>query len=307
MPPGQKCLVRCESRFAYGADGCPATEPEDTDLPPSSDIELLVELLEVLSTTALSDMTPEEATKEGQRKKRAGNGHFARAAYKKALRSYTSASNAVAEIDFPDTDTESYREARQLRVDCGNNIATTLVHLGEMDKAKEAAVGVLELDPVNAKALYRAGKISSLQSDFVEAKLALGKALDLNPESKEVQAELRRLSARMKAYQTKKRSMQETMGRNLFARVEPERVGSSRKHDDEVVKADVGRDVSASAHAEREVEVLPTGSEDVSVNSSQSLGREARTKTYLSERCGLIPIYVVVALAAWGAMYAVAR
>lgn len=290
MQLGQTCLVRCESRFAYGPDGCPATEPEDTYLPPNSDIELQVELLEVLSTTALSDMTPEEATKEGQRKKQAGNVHFARAAYKKALRSYTSASNAIAGVDFPDKDTESYREARQLRIDCGNNIATTLARLGEMDKAKEAAVGVLELDPVNAKALYRAGKISSLQSNFVEAKLALGKAFDVNPQSKEVQDELRRLSARIKAYQAKKRSMQETMGRNLFAKVEP---GSGEE------KTGVDRDISADTHADQEVEVPPAG-------SSQSL-TTARTKAYLTERCGLIPLYVIVALAAWGATYVIAR
>lgn len=217
MRAGQQCLVRCESRFAYGPDGCPATEFEDKTLPPNTDIELSVELLEVLSTTSLSDMTLEETIGEARRRKIVGNEHFARTAFKKALRSYTSAHNTIAGLEIPDQGSDFSRDALRLQIDCGNNVATTCMRLEQLEKAKEAAVGVLELDSSNAKALFRAGQVSSLQSNFVEAKLALRKALDINPDSKEVQAELRILSGRIKAYNTKKRAMQETMALNLFA------------------------------------------------------------------------------------------
>ena len=217
MRVGEKCVLRCESRFAYGPDGCPATKEGDTDLPPNADVELRIELLGVQSTTSVTDMSPEETIAEGERKKVVGNGHFERAAYKKALRAYTSAANTVAGVEFSNDDASAFLEARQLRIDCGNNIATTCVRLGDLEKAKEAAVGVLELDSDNAKALFRAGQVSSLQSNFTEASLALKRALELNPSSREIQAELQRLSARVKAYKKKRQAMEETMGRNLFA------------------------------------------------------------------------------------------
>lgn len=217
MREGEQCIIRCESRFAYGPDGCPATKEGDADLPPNSDIEVRIELLGVQSTTSVSDLSPEETIAEGERKKAVGNRHFERAAYKKALRAYTSAANTVAGVEFPNENANAFREARQLRIDCGNNIATTCVRLGDLEKAKEAAVGVLELDPDNAKALFRAGQVSSLQSNFTEASLALKRALELNPASREIQAELHRLSARVKAYKKKRQALEETMARNLFA------------------------------------------------------------------------------------------
>lgn len=213
----EQCIVRCESRFAYGPDGCPATKEGDVDLPPDSDIEVRIELLGVQSTKSVPDMSPEEAVAEGERKKVVGNGHFERAAYKKALRAYTSAANTVAGVEFPNENVDAFREARQLRVDCGNNIAMTCVRLGDLEKAKEAAIGVLELDPDNAKALFRAGQVSSLQSNFTEASLALKRAVELKPASKEIQAELQRLSARVKAYKKKRQAMAESMARNLLA------------------------------------------------------------------------------------------
>lgn len=303
MRPRQQCVVRCESRFAYGPDGCPATEVGDNDLPPGADIELLVELLEVLSTTSVSDMTPEETIAEGQRKKVVGNGHFARMAYKKALRSYSSAHNTIAELEFPNQDTDLFREARQLRIDCGNNVATACVRLGELEKAKEAVIGVLELDPVNVKALFRAGQVSSLQSNFMEAKVALQKALHVNPNSKEIQAELRRLSARVTAYRTKTQAMQEAMGRSLFAGVTGEANHVQGNGAAAVVVADAAGQSPQSANAARK------GDNAIDrVGLSQAPEKETPSMSFvLGWWCRSMLAYVLVALVAWGAIYVIAR
>lgn len=283
MRIGQQCLVRCESRFAYGSDGCPATRKEDVELPPNSDIEVWIELLGVQSTKTVSDMNLEETIAEGDRKKMVGNGHFERKAYKKALRAYTSAANTVAGLDFPNEDADAFREARQLRIDCGNNMATTCVRLGDLEKAKEAAVGVLELDPVNAKALFRAGQVSSLQSNFAEASLALQKARALNPDSKEIRAELQRLSTRRKAYEKKRQAMQESMARSLVP-------GSSR--------AEPPRDVSSSvagaarpANAEKEP-VCPV---------------DDKAKPLVRDRFRGVLYPLLLVLVAWGVSYLLPR
>ncbi|CAM9720843.1 unnamed protein product [Ascophyllum nodosum] len=286
MRGGEKCLIRCESRFAYGPDGCPPTRPGDKNVLPDANIEILVELLEVLSTTPLSEMTLGEKIAEGQRKKAVGNDKFARTAYKQALRSYTSACNVIADVALPNEESEVFRQARQLRIDCGNNMATTCVRLGELEKAKDATVGVLELDPDNTKALFRAGQVSSLQSNFVEAKLALRRALDLNPESKEIQAELRRLLIRIKAYNAKKQTMQEAMGRSLLAASLKENGVANRRD------YSSGTPVPAPESTKTEAEIAAR-----SVTSRHSGGASAAV-TWILGCCRSLSGYIFVALLA---------
>lgn len=292
MRVGQQCLIRCESRFAYGPDGCPATRPGDADLPPDSDIELWIELLGVPSNTPVPDMTPQETIVEGERKKMVGNGHFERRAYKKALRAYTSAANTIAGLEFPNEDAGALRLAHQLRIDCGNNIATTCVRLGDLEKAKEAAVGVLEIDPVNVKALFRAGQVSSLQSNFVEARLALQKAQDLNPDSTEVKDELGRLSARIKSYKTKRRAMQEKMGQSLFTGSKPE------PGDIPCSFADFG--VGTAGHVVREEAVRVADERVPVVDTPQGPDKAERAVHVGVERCRVVVTCILVALTAWG-------
>lgn len=288
MQEGEQSLIRCESRFAYGPDGCPPTKPDDKDVPPDADIEVLVELLQVLSTTPLSGMTLEEKVAEGQRKKAVGNDHFARKAYKNALRSYTSACNAIADAEIPDKESKVFLEARQLRIDCGNNIATSCVRLGELEKAKNATVEVLELDPVNTKALFRAGQVSSLQSNFNEANLALRKALELNPESREIQAELRLLLERTKAYKAKRHNMQETMGRSLVA---------GGKLPQKVPKGSNDNPVSP-ASAALKASTLREGTGETVASRPRGAWRAGTPMTLISGRCGSMSEYVIVALIA---------
>lgn len=282
MQEGQQSLIRCESRFAYGPDGCPPTKPEDNDVPPDADIEVLVELLQVLSTTPLSGMTLEEKVAEGQRKKAVGNEHFARKAYKNALRSYTSACNAIADAEIPEKESKMFLEARQLRIDCGNNIATSCVRLGELEKAKNATVEVLELDPVNTKALFRAGQVSSLQCNFNEASLALRKALELNPESREIQAELRLLFERTKAYKAKMHNMQEAMGKSLVTGGNPPL---------KVPKGSTDNPATPSS-------TLGEGMEEKVASRPRGSWRAGTPTALISGYCGSMSEYVIVALVA---------
>ncbi|CBJ25587.1 LOC495188 protein [Ectocarpus siliculosus] len=308
MRVGQQCLVRCEARFAYGGLGCPATKAGDTDLPPDTDIEVRLELLSILPSTPVPDMSPEEICAEGERKKLVGNGHFERTAYKKALRAYTAAANAVAELEFPTGDSDTFREARRLRIDCGNNIAMTCYRLGELEKAKEAAVGVLEEDPTNVKALFRAGQVSSLQSNFIEARIALEKARELNPRSKAIQAELGRLAARIKSYKAKRQAMQETMGRSLFegskAPPGPKRV--CEIEGDEAPAPTLANSIWAEAvSCDAAGQVAGKGA---GVAIETDAGEKMRSAVPFDvQRCRGLRVYVLIALAAWGGMHVAAR
>ncbi|CAM9605213.1 unnamed protein product, partial [Choristocarpus tenellus] len=216
MREGQRCLVRSQSRFSFGPEGCPALESEDRDVPPNADLELDVKLSRVVSSTAPEDMTPEENLADCKFKKDIGNEHFRCKAYKKALRSYTSALTAISRSGFTEGSNQ-YLETRKLQTNCGNNVAIAFLRLGELEKAKDSILSVLELEPDNIKALYRAGQISNMQGNFVEAKLALQKALEIEPKSVEIKAEMRNLAARIKDYRQKSETLQKKMGESMFS------------------------------------------------------------------------------------------
>lgn len=265
-------------------------------MPPETDVELEVELLRVLSSTTLANLTPAEKVVEFRRRKMVGNEHYARKAFKKAQRSYLSVITSLADAEFPED--VDMGEVRQLQIDCGNNLAMVCMRLGNVEQAKEAVIEVLQMDPTNTKALFRGGQISSQQGNFEEARMALRKALEANPESSEVKAELGRLASRVKAYQARKRAMQETMGRNLFG--ETEKDSSSDGSQAPGAGQGEGRGEETS-HQPRKEEVA-SRSTDVDANvPSRALGKNSRTFDGVLWRLVIVP--VVVVLVAWGAAY----
>lgn len=188
-------------------------------------------------------------------------------------------------------------EVRQLQIDCGNNLAMVYMRLGNVEQAKEAVIEVLQIDPTNTKALFRAGQISSQQGNFEEAKMALRKALESNPESSEVKAELGRLASRVKAYQARKRAMQETMGRNLLTETKKESSGDGSQAPG--TQGEGGGEATSDQPRKEEV---ASQSVDVDANvPSHALAKNSRTFDGVLWRLVIVPIAVV--LVAWGAAY----
>ncbi|CAM9151085.1 unnamed protein product [Discosporangium mesarthrocarpum] len=216
MRVGQRNVVRCQSRFAFGDEGRPAIGTGDRIVPPNADLELDVFLSEIVSSKSTAEMTPEENLADCQFRKAVGNEHFQCKDFKKAIRSYVSALKAIGDNDFP-KGSEEYQEARKLQIDCGNNVANAFMRMNELEKAKESTVSVLQLDPDNVKALFRAGNISSKQGNFLEAKLALDRALEIDPQSIVIKAEMQRLAVLKKEYREKSKAMQKRMGESMFS------------------------------------------------------------------------------------------
>lgn len=248
-----------------------------------------MELIKVLSTTVLVNMTPREKIAEYERKKMVGKEHFARKDFTKALRAYASVVHAISEAEFS-PGSAVFEEAHRLQIDCGNNAAIVYMRLGNLEKAKEAAVGVLVLDPLNAKALFRAGRVSSLQGNFAEAKLALQKALGVCPESKEIQAELGRLSARVKAYRSKTQAVQETMARSLFNSIEDKTVSPAG------TAAGVARETVGNAYRDINNHVFAPTNTREATNARMFTFERFRTMI-------IITSILLVPLAAWRITY----
>lgn len=111
---------------------------------------------------------------------------------------------------------EVRREALALAVNCGNNMAATQLKLGAPKQAEEACVSVLEMDPNNVKALYRAGFATMQQHRFDEAKMAFNRALEIDPGNKAVVKGLIELKAQVQAYKSKEAKIAQKMSQKLL-------------------------------------------------------------------------------------------
>jgi len=69
-------------------------------------------------------------------------------------------------------------------------LATLLAREGQLDQAREAAIGVLRVDERNARAMLAMGMIYRRQQKFELAALALSQAFEIEPTLGEAYAEL---------------------------------------------------------------------------------------------------------------------
>lgn len=75
------------------------------------------------------------------------------------------------------TDQAVYDALFRLQIDTGNNLSAALYQRGEWRKAQDTCATVLTLAPNNVKALHKTGRICMQLNDWLEARIALEKAL----------------------------------------------------------------------------------------------------------------------------------
>uniref|UniRef100_A0A7S1J0N4 peptidylprolyl isomerase n=1 Tax=Eutreptiella gymnastica TaxID=73025 RepID=A0A7S1J0N4_9EUGL len=176
MMPNSKALVQCEGKYGFGP-GRISTSPDEAAIPPDAWLEYEVELHRVVRMSVAE--LPEKLC-HAEFLKRNGNDQFKHKEWKRALKSYAQALKCLQDEEGPDV--------HVLRVDCLNNQVPCHAKMEEWNKAKQACVDVLQLDPNNVKALYRAGESAMALADWDEAEMAWKEALKLDPEGKAVSA-----------------------------------------------------------------------------------------------------------------------
>eukprot|EP00953_Heterococcus_sp_UTEX-ZZ885_P039917 20423-Heterococcus_DN1.PRE.2 len=159
MSSSQTCVVRCNSRFAYGERGLPPASLNSPAVPPDTDVDFEVTLERIVSTKSIADLTPEENLAEAHFKKSVGNEHFSAANYKLAVKCYQKAVNAV-DSALPQLPAAARSVAQKLVVDCANNMVAAYLALDDLELAEQAVAVALQTDPNSVKGLYRAGQVS---------------------------------------------------------------------------------------------------------------------------------------------------
>ncbi|XP_068814938.1 peptidyl-prolyl cis-trans isomerase FKBP8-like [Struthio camelus] len=190
MQPGEVSFFLAAPRYGYGR---PGREP---DVPPEAPLLFEVTLLEVRDGPDPRRLPPAARLRLAAQKRQRGNFHFARGDFAAALRSYRLALRTLDGPGAAPPGPQEEEELREQRVKCLNNCAAAELQLQRPGEALACCEAALRISPDNGKALLRRGKLLAEQGRDEEAALALKRALQLEPASKAVHAELSRLAKR---------------------------------------------------------------------------------------------------------------
>jgi len=215
MEVGEKSEVRLEATFGYGAGG-------DTRrrIPGGATIELELELVEWEELGPAPDIERGRRMEIGERKRERGNKMFSRGEYSSAIQCYRKAAEYLDDKQIEDDlevpidrfllpkDLQAMLEAR---VKTYNNMAQAQMKLTAWDSAFASIRQVLKIEPNNEKALFRKAKVLVEKCQIDEAIGILRRVGRLYPDNKECQAELARLTTKMRAGREKEQILSRKM------------------------------------------------------------------------------------------------
>eukprot|EP00475_Leptophrys_vorax_P037536 TRINITY_DN64850_c0_g1_i1.p1 TRINITY_DN64850_c0_g1~~TRINITY_DN64850_c0_g1_i1.p1 ORF type:complete len:607 (+),score=130.93 TRINITY_DN64850_c0_g1_i1:152-1972(+) len=261
MKKGETALVTVAPEYGFGAE---EKALEKGVVPPNSTLEYEITLVSFDKDKESWELGDEEKIDTAARKKEEGNALFKAGKYARAAKKYNKALKLI-EYDTSFKDDEKKR-SKALKVSCNLNEAACQLKLKDYPAAVKLCTKVLELEPSNVKALYRRTQAYMGTEDFDLAEWDVKKALDLDPENRDLKLEHRQLKRRI-AEQNKKE--QKIYG-NLFARLHKleEKEGVARP---EEVPA---KDAETLPDAEPEAAV-PNGTAEA-VNGSADAPMEAQ-------------------------------
>ncbi|TYZ69159.1 hypothetical protein PybrP1_004268 [[Pythium] brassicae (nom. inval.)] len=202
MRVGEACEVRCDPRFAYGDVG---REPK---VPPGAAMKLQVELLRV-GKKSTAEMTSAELIAEANKKKESGNRYFQEKNYEQAAKLYK---RALKLLESWEHAPEEEAACKELLVSLGNNVGNVQFRLRQFAEARQSSLEVLQLDPRNAKAMYRVAQIGLEQSDFTEGIEFAQRAAALEPKNAAVRQLLKDLKKKKQQVKQEQKRLYAKLG-----------------------------------------------------------------------------------------------
>jgi len=215
MEVGEKAEVRLEATFGYGAGG-----DNRRQIPGGASIELELQLVEWEELGPAPDIERGRRMEIGERKRERGNKMFSRGEYSSAIQCYRKAAEYLDDKQIEDDlevpidrfllpkDLQAMLEAR---VKTYNNMAQAQMKLTAWDSAFASIRQVLKIEPNNEKALFRKAKVLVEKCQIDEAIGILRRVGRLYPDNKECQAELARLTTKMRAGREKEQILSRKM------------------------------------------------------------------------------------------------
>ena len=181
MKGGSRSVIWSHSKYSLGL----GTRTHDGyELPPLSNVRYEVHVKQVVPAEELG--TVHRMLEVGASKKQIANDVYAHEWPEGASRAIYIYSRCAKEmsnvllISELDESDASYSQAREIQMDCLNNVVAVHLRAKEWNLAKKAAVEVLKLDPHNFKGLIRAAKAALMDpaSSYEEVDAAIQAAAE---------------------------------------------------------------------------------------------------------------------------------
>jgi FK506-binding protein 4/5 len=193
MKKGEVAVLTIAPEYAFGASG---SQQELAVVPPNSTVSYEVELVSFVKDKESWDMNTEEKIEAAGKKKEEGNGFFKAGKYAKASKRYEKAAKYI-EYDTSFGEDEK-KTAKALKVTCNLNNAACQLKLKEYKQAEKLCTKVLESESTNVKALYRRAQAYINLADLDLAEIDIKKALEIDPNNRDVKMEYKVLKEKMK-------------------------------------------------------------------------------------------------------------
>ncbi|KAL8225033.1 hypothetical protein R6Q57_017590 [Mikania cordata] len=199
MKKGEVALLTIAPEYAFGSTG---SEQELAVVPPNATVTYEIELVSFVKEKESWDMnTTQEKIEAAGKKKEEGNAFFKAGKYKKAVKRYEKAAKYIEyDTNFEE---EEKKQAKALKITCNLNNAACQLKLKEYKQAEKLCTKVLELESTNVKALYRRAQAYINVADLDLAELDIKKALEIDPNNKDVKLEYKVLKEKIKEYNKK--------------------------------------------------------------------------------------------------------
>ncbi|XP_009613898.1 peptidyl-prolyl cis-trans isomerase FKBP62-like isoform X2 [Nicotiana tomentosiformis] len=181
MKKGEHAIVTAKPDYGFGNT---EVKRDLAMVPPCSTIVFEVEMLEFTKEKDPWEMNKHERIQVSQRKKEEGNLLFKNGKYQRAMKKYEKAVDYINEDGtFEDDD---QRLVKSLRVSCWLNGAACCLKQNDFQEAFKLCSKVLEIESCNVKALYRRAQAFMETADLHLAELDFKKALEIDPQNREV-------------------------------------------------------------------------------------------------------------------------
>ncbi|GAB4852367.1 hypothetical protein Ancab_016559 [Ancistrocladus abbreviatus] len=191
MKKGEQAVLTVSPDYGFGYI---EVHRDLATVPPSSNLVYEVEMLDFVKEKAPWEMSSQERIEAAGKKKEEGNLLFKWEKYQRAGRKYDKAADYISEEGtFWD---EEQKLAKALRVSCWLNGAACSLKLKDYKEAIKLCSKVLDIEFHNVKALYRRAQAFMENADLEYAELDIKKALEVDPENREVKLLQRNLKQR---------------------------------------------------------------------------------------------------------------
>ncbi|XP_076039992.1 peptidyl-prolyl cis-trans isomerase zonda [Oratosquilla oratoria] len=207
MDKGEIAELYVGSRFAYGEKGLPP------DIPGNTNLYYTMELVDFSPEVEPENLSVKERHDVGNRKRERGNWWYNRGEYMQAIQCYSAAIDFLDDTsdDITEDATPEVIEILEERLKALNNMAAAQIKLEAYEPATKALDAVLKCQPLNVKALFRKGKVLSIEGKTKEAYALLCKAHLLEPESRVIHQEKAKVAEKIRKEAESEKSLYRRM------------------------------------------------------------------------------------------------